>query len=160
MITDIAACASRCTEQDWENVSMRAVATGTLRILHLGLLLAADLSGARLPAQIEKSARKAPIVRRLARQVTLSLALGRKRPRFLPDSPSFFSPLLFRQRESFGDRWIYLWHTTTTPEIHHLRRLPLPKLVHPLYRIIVPVHDFLLYPAWQMGRALLARQRN
>jgi hypothetical protein len=157
MITDIAGCVARFGDQDWHEVRARATATGTLRILHLGVLLAAELSGALVPAQLAQQARDSTTVRRLARDVAQTLAVGRKRTRFFPDSPSVFSPLLFRQREGFRDRWTYLWRTTTTADLYHLRRLPLPRLAHPLYRILVPLHDFVMYPAWRMGQALLAR---
>jgi hypothetical protein len=68
--------------------------------------------------------------------------------------------MLYRQRERYRDRWHYLWHSTTTPEPLHLRRIPLPKAGFPLYRILVPIHDFVMYPAWQLGKAMMTRRRG
>ena len=160
MITDIAACAARLTQSDWTKVERRAAATGTLRILLLGLLLASELSGAALPTDLEYRAQTDSVIRRLAREVTLTVMNGRKQSRFLPDTPAIFSKLLFLQREKYRDRWTYLWHTTTTPDLFHLRRIPLPKVAHPLYRLLVPLHDFVMYPAWRAGQTVLRRTRG
>jgi hypothetical protein len=160
MATDVAACARTFPNLDWASVAAVAAATGTVRILHLGLLLAADLAGAQLPTNVDQEVRKTPAVRKLARDVVKSLAGPRAPPRFLPDSPAIFALRLFRQRERFRDRWLYFWRTTTTPERLHLTRLPLPKLGSPLYRILVPLHDFVMYPAWKLGKTMLTRSRR
>ncbi|MEP7313401.1 MAG: nucleotidyltransferase family protein [Pseudomonadota bacterium] len=154
MVTDVAACLRRFPELDWAQVQSTATATGTARILHLALLLAADLSGARLPESGDATMRNSATTRRLARQIVKSLAIAPAPPRFLPDSPSIFSPLLFRQRERYRDRWLYLWRTTTTPEPTHLRRFSLPGVAYPLYSLLVPLHDFVLFPAYQLAKLL------
>jgi hypothetical protein len=92
----------------------------------------------------------------LARRAVLGLLHGQGRSRWLPDTPAIFSRLLFQQRESLRDRCVYVWHTTTTPDLFHLRRMPLPKPAYPLYRLLVPLHDFVLYPLVQ----LLKRARS
>jgi hypothetical protein len=157
MVTDVAACVGRFPHLDWACVEALAAATGTVRILHLGLLLAAELAGLRLPAEIDRRVREKTAVRRLARDFTRTLAVVKAPSRFLPNSPALFSRMLFRQRESFRDRLHYLWHTTTTPDLLHLRRMPIPKVAFPLYRIFVPLHDYVLYPVWQLGKSVLAR---
>jgi len=157
MVTDVAACLRTYRDLDWASVAAMARATGTVRILHLGLLLAADLAGAQLPEKLAREVRKAGSLPQLARQVVKSLAAASARPRFLPDSPAIFSPMLFRQRERLRDRWHYLWHSTTTPEPHHMRRLPLPNVAFPLYRIFVPLHDFVMHPAWSLCKMVMTR---
>jgi hypothetical protein len=160
MITDVAACLRTFADLDWARVEAMAHETGTLRILQLGLLLAADLAGARLPEKLHRAVHASSPVRRLARDVVKSLAVKPKPPRFLPNSPAIFSPLLFRQRERYRDRLHYLWCSTTTPEPFHMRRLPLPKVGFPLYRILVPLHDFVIFPAWRFGKSLVARAHS
>lgn len=160
MITDVAACLRSFPTLDWASIEAMARETGTVRILRLGLLLAAELAGAQLPETMARAVRQESSVRGLARDVVRSLAVKPQPPRFLPDSPAIFSAMLFRQRERYRDRWHYLWHSTTTPEPLHLRRIPLPKVGFPLYRILVPLHDFVMYPAWQFLKAALTRRRG
>lgn len=157
MVTDVAACIRNSPNIDWERVRALAEQTGTVRILDLGLLLAAELVGARLPESLIQRIREAKWPRRLAVEVVEALATAPRPSKFLPQSPSIFSLQLFRQRERYRDRWHYLWCTTTTPEQVHLQRFPLPKIGFPLYRVLVPFHDFVMYPAWQLGKALTRR---
>jgi hypothetical protein len=160
MVIDVAQCLRACPNLDWASIHAMAVTTGTVRILYLALLLAADLAGAPLPKELEQRVRDNSTVRTLAGHVVTSLAVGRSPRRFLPDNPGIFSPLLFRQRERIKDRWRYLWLTATSPQPLHMRRLPLPRFGFPLYRIFVPFHDFLMYPAVQLGKNLLVRRRR
>jgi len=155
MIVDIAAGTKLLTEEDWQRLQARASATGTVRILHVGLLLAQRLSGALLPAPIARQLTADSAAAHLARKVTANLMRGQQKPRWLPDTPSIFSRLLFAQRVRLCDRLTYLWYTTTTPDLLHLRRIPLPGFAQPLYRMLVPLHDLVLYPAWQVGRTLM-----
>jgi hypothetical protein len=159
MVTDVTACLRACPNIDWASVVAMAAVTGTERILSLGLLMAVDLGGAHVPDQLDRAARKSEPVQKLARDVVKSLAVAPTPPRFLPDNPAIFSPFLFRQRERYRDQWRYFWRTTTTPAAIHLRRFPLPAVAFPLYWILVPLHDFVMYPAWKFGEALLARGR-
>ena len=151
MITDVAACINRLREDDWPRVFRRAADTRTVRILHLGLTLASRLSGAILPPKVEQDLR----AERLARRVTRQLADGIRPSRWFPDTPSIFSSLLFQQRESLRDQLTYLWHTTTTADLFHLQRMPLPRAAHPLYRVLVPVHDLVVYPASRLLKSIL-----
>ena len=146
MVCDVAECVRANPDIDWSRVDEMSRATGTVRILHLGLLLATELSGVELPDEVAATVRASPQVASLARRVLSSWRTPAAKPRFLPDSPSIFSPLLFRQRERFEDRWRYLWRTTTTPSVLHMERLPLPKWLFPLYRVAVPFHDYVLVP--------------
>lgn len=155
MITDVAACINRLCHDDWHRVFRRAADTRSVRMVHLGLTLARRLSGAVLPAEVENRLSADTVAERLAKRVTRELVEGISKSRWLPDTPSIFSGLLFQQRESLRDRLTYLWRTTTTADLFHLRRMPLPRMAHPLYRVLVPVHDLVIYPAWQMLKALL-----
>jgi len=156
MITDIAACINRLSDEDWPRVFRRAAATRTVRILHLGLTLASQLSGATVPAE----ARQKLDTEHLAKRVIRQLTNGAPASRWLPDTPSIFSSLMFQQRESLRDRLTYLWYTTTTADLFHLQRMPLPRVAHPLYRVLVPVHDLLVYPANRLLKSVLAATRS
>jgi len=151
MVTDLAACINRLRDEDWPRVLRRAAQTRTVRILHLGLTLASQLSGAELPAEIHKQLS----AERLAKRVTRQLTNGIPPSRWFPDTPSIFSSLMFQQRESLRDRLAYLWHTTTTADLFHLQRMPLPQAAHPLYRVLVPVHDLVVYPASRLLKSIL-----
>ncbi len=161
MVCDVAECLRSHPRLDWHPVIEMARATGTVRILHIGLLLACELLGTTLPPDLDRQVRATTTVVRLARDVVGSLAAGPVARRLLADSPSIFSPMLFRQRERARDRWRYLWRTTTTASVLHMRRVPLPKWLHPAYRIVVPLHDYVVIPAWRlMARGNEARLRR
>lgn len=146
MVCDVAECLRSSPNLDWPGVIDMATRSGTVRILHLGLLLAHELSGADLPSHLLGEVRASSVTRHLARDVLKYLKTGPRLRRFLPDSPSVVSPMLFRQRERRQDRWRYVWRTTTTPSVLHMERVPLPKWLHPLYWVVVPVHDYLAIP--------------
>lgn len=151
MITDVAACINRLREEDWPRVFRRAAETRTVRILHLGLTLAQQLSGAALPAEAQKELD----AERLAERVIRQLTNGIRPSRWFPDTPSIFSSLMFQQRESLRDRLTYLWQTSTTADLFHLQRMPLPQAAHVLYRVLVPVHDLVVYPATRLLKSIL-----
>jgi len=154
MVCDVAECLRSSPDLDWSIVQAMARATGTVRILHLGLRLAAELAGAALPESLNRDILNSSAIDRLARDVVVSMTRSRDARHFLPDSPSVFSPLLFRQRERLKDRWRYLWRTITTPSVVHMERVPLPKVLFPFYRIIVPLHDYVAFPAIRFIRSL------
>lgn len=160
MISDVAACLRKYPNLEWTRIAAMAAETGSVRILHLGLLLATELGGAPLPESVAGVVRQAASIGKLARAVVAALAVKPTAPRFLPDSASIFSPLLFSQRERYRDRWRYLWNTITTPAPIHTRRLPLPEVGYPLYRIFVPLHDFVIYPTWQLLKSVIHRERG
>jgi hypothetical protein len=155
MITDVAACINRLSDDDWPRVFRRAAETRTVRILHLGLTLARQLSGAILPPGVARRL----CAERLAERVTRQLLNGISPSRWFPDTPSIFSSLLFQQRESLRDRLTYLWYTSTTADLFHLQRMPLPRAAHLLYRVLVPVHDLMVYPACRLLKASLLATR-
>ena len=150
MVTDVAECVRTFPKLDWASVERTAKESGTLRILRLGLTLAESLVGATLPDSVARNLRDAA-VDRLAADVVRAMIEPPPERRFLPDTPSIFSPLLFRQRERASDRWSYFWHTTTTPSPLHMQRMPLPRWLSPLYRLLVPLHDYVAIP---LGRLI------
>jgi hypothetical protein len=149
MVCDVAECLRTYPELDWPAVIARAKETGTVRILCLALRLAHSLAGASLPAGLEAWV-QAPAISRLEGTFLRELQSAGDVRRFLPAGPGIFSPLLFRQRERARDRWLYLLRTTTTPTPLHLERMPLPRAIDWLYRVLVPLHDYVAVPLWHV----------
>ena len=77
MITDIAACAARLTEGDWTKVQRAGGGDRHFAYPPSGLLLASELSGVALPTDLEYRAQTDSVIRRLAREVTLTVMNGR-----------------------------------------------------------------------------------
>jgi hypothetical protein len=72
-IADVAALISSRHAPDWDRVVAVAREVGAERILRLGLRLASDLLGAKLPAQLETSVQSDRAVSKLAAQITRNL---------------------------------------------------------------------------------------
>ena len=75
-IADIAQLLEVYTEMNWANLLERARRTGTQRMLLLGLCVAHDLLGARLPAEVEEKLQADPEIIRLAEQIYARLFYG------------------------------------------------------------------------------------
>lgn len=71
-VCDVAQTVSR-RELDWGTLIERAAALGLQRMLWLGLLLASDLLGAQLPAEVGRKIRSEPRIRELAGRVRRGL---------------------------------------------------------------------------------------
>ena len=98
------------------------------------------------------AARGDPMVVEMATQVTKTISdpqLSRANADLLPWK---FQWLLWGMRDGWRDRLVYLFRTLTTPTSLHTRRMPLPRFLTALYVVLVPVHDYLLVPAFRMFR--------
>jgi hypothetical protein len=106
---------------DWGRVLEQAEASGSMRILVLGLLLANDLRGAALPEGIAQRLQTDAAVTRLGTQVCAQLF------READGSATAFETLLFRLRgrERLRDKLRYCIHRPTTLTVGDwaLRRL-------------------------------------
>jgi hypothetical protein len=120
---------------------------GCERILLVAAHLARTLLEAPIPkailARIEEDR---PVVEKISRRVIRQLLLINPTTPVRGDTPSRFSSLLFLMRERPRDRLSYIVRTTTTPTGIHLKRFPLPRWAYPAYRLIVPLHDYMLVP--------------
>ena len=154
MICDIANAMHKFDQLDWQHIFEYSTKLGTRRLLLLAVLLAAELLGVASSDMLLKKARSDRTVIALAKKITISLFQENHQSFLLGDSPNIFSPLLYMMRERPRDKILYLFRTTTTPLAKHIRRFPLPNKLFPLYRIIVPVHDYVLQPAYSLGQTL------
>jgi putative nucleotidyltransferase-like protein len=77
-IADVAALISR-QAPDWDRAMATACDVGAERILRLGLRLASDVLGAKLPVQVDANVRSDRVVSKLAAQIESRLALSEPR---------------------------------------------------------------------------------
>jgi Uncharacterised nucleotidyltransferase len=156
MVTDVAQLYRSMDPDLAVSALAHARRLGCERILLVGAHLAQTLLEAPIPAAIDarihadyravKSV-SARVIRSLFSPPNLNVPL-------LGDSAHLFSPLLYGMRERARDRLAYLVQTTTTPLPEHLLRFGLPKWASPAYRVIVPVHDYVLAPIFRGLKAM------
>jgi hypothetical protein len=154
-ICDIAELLRSQPALDWPTLMERARAAGGERMLLLGLRLAQDLLGARLPPRIADRAQRDRIVSLLACQVRARLFAPAEQPLGLFESAFFH----LRARERWRERIQYCLGvaTITTAEDWALVALPAPLAF--LYSLIRPFRlagtygaGLLKYiPAWRRG---------
>lgn len=162
MVTDIAQFYRSMDAALAQPVLDHARSLGCERILLVGAHLAEVLLEAPIPTAIHaRIDEDRTAVERVSRHVIAHLFNPKApSPPLLGVSAHVFSPLLFRMRERRRDRLTYLLRTTTTPMPVHLSRFPLPKWAYPAYRLIVPVHDYVVAPVVHGVRALLRPLRS
>lgn len=141
-IWDVAELLRVHQRMDWGRVLEQAEASGSLRILLLGLLLANDLLGATLPEGIAQRLQTDPSVTRLGAQVRAQLF------READGSPKVFATLLFRLRgrERLCDKLRDCVHRPTTLTAGHWALLRLPDALFPLYYLPRPIRLFVGRP--------------
>jgi hypothetical protein len=126
----------------WGRVLEQAEASGSMRILLLGLLLANNLLGAALPEGIAQRLQTDPSVTRLGAQVRAQLF------READGSPKAFETLLFRLRgrERLRDKFRYCVHRPTTLTAGDWALLHLPDALFPLYYLLRPIRLYVGRP--------------
>ncbi len=154
MVTDIAQCIGAFPDLQWSRLLAEARSAGSERIVLLGLTLAVELAGARIPMAVWQRAQGSRAVRRLARQVVRSFHGPLRSRSLLPAGQHVFRPELFAMRERLRDRLTYLWRTTTTPTLVHRRLFRLPEPLRWLYAPLVPAYDYLAFPVLSLARQL------
>lgn len=120
----------------------QAKASGSRRILWLGLLLASDLLGAALPAGIAQRLQTDAVVTRLGAQVYAQLF------READSSPKVFETLRFclRGRERLRDKLRYRVHRPTTLTAGDWALLRLADALFPLYYLLRPLRLYVGRP--------------
>jgi len=156
MICDIAAALGALPHVDAHACLARARRTGTARILLLGCHLAHELLAAEIPEPLREPIRADRALPALARRI-VAATLEVPPPAGADAAPWHFSSLIMAMRERPLDKARYFVRTTTTPTGLHLQRMPLPRALHGLYRVLVPLHDFLIQPTWRYAAAVLSR---
>lgn len=147
-ILDVAMLARGLDDAQWREVTDAAERQGTLRMLRLGLLLAADLCGLVPPPDVAAAVRRDRAALKLARTVERGLFDAR---------PSRFDGLVFhaRMRERARDQLGYLASVAFTPSGADWEALRLPRALFPLYALTRPIRLAAKY-----GRRLVSRPRS
>lgn len=146
-ILDVALLARVLDGAQWSELRDTATSQGTLRMVHLGLLLAADLCGATVPDSLLAQAHRDRAAVKLARAVESALFDPR---------PGRFDGLVFhaRMRERARDQLGYLASVAFTPSGADWEALRLPRALFPLYALTRPVRLAAKY-----GRRLMSPRR-
>lgn len=120
---------------DWQRSLKIAAEANVERVLLLGLLLARDLFGARLPAFVERKIAAAPSIKKLAGQIRARLFSDDAEP------PGVFERIRFhlQTRERVRDRVRYCLLLATTPTPGDWASLQLPASRSFLYAFARPV---------------------
>lgn len=154
-ICDIAQLLRAYPGLGWERVFAHAARCHSTQSLLLGLLIAHNLLGARLPQDIVQQARTAPRVQALAAQIPRQL--------FSPSNAAitFVERTLLHLKiaERFKDRTSYLafcFYRVVTPNTLDLTMLSLPRALFFLYFFLRPIRVLKTY--WlSLGRRFLRR---
>lgn len=133
-ICDIAGLIAVDKGLNWEALVRQARATGSERMLFLGLRLAADLLEARLPVEVETALNADATAGVLAKQVVRDLFT----PALTPSGMSGYFFFQLRARRRLRDKFSYL-RFTITPNEEDLVRLKLPAALSFLYYIVRPL---------------------
>jgi hypothetical protein len=134
-ICDLAELVDARPGLDWEVTLDRARKAGAERILLLGLALARNPAGARLPAAVERQLSEADGVEWLAERVRERLYRGEA------DEPGLFQRIGFRTRMR-GEGWrglAYSLRLAFSPTEEDLRLVRVPGALAPLYTVLRPL---------------------
>jgi hypothetical protein len=133
-ICDIAELIASDRNLNWKALINQARTTGSERMLFLGLRLAVDLLGTRLPAEVQAALNVDVAAGVLAQQVVRDLFT----PALTPSGMSDYFLFQLRARRRLRDKFKYL-RFTITPNEEDLVRLKLPAALSFLYYIVRPV---------------------
>lgn len=140
-ICDIAELVRAVPHIDWSVVHQRARALKVERMVHVGLLLAADFTGAAVPVAQLRGAQEDGEAVRLAAWVRSRL--GRKP--LVPFGEMEEYQFVFKVRDVARDRLRYLCHLLVTPAEEDWEFLPLPGLLSRAYYLLRPIRLTLVY---------------
>ena len=134
-LSDLAALLHAVPELDWDAIRDRAHKFRVKRALGLGLYLASELMGAKLPAEVLRSIQGDPEIRKLADAVEKGL--------FAPDAKSdgvlASCSFLMRTRENVKDALRCGLERIFQPTMAEWQSLPLPQVLFPAYYFLRPM---------------------
>lgn len=133
-ICDIAGLIESQQELNWGQLIARAQATGSERMLFMGLRLAMDLIEARLPAEVEAAINADPVVTSLAGDVVCHLFT----PELTSSGMSRYFLFQMKARRRLRDKFNYL-RFTFTPTEEDLVKIKLPAPLTFIYYLMRPL---------------------
>ena len=149
-ISDVAELIYRKPELDLDETLRRARASGSARMLLLGLGLARALFGVENPPLV----REALGADRAATSLVAEVVGGLFRENVAARPPSRVTRFRLRMRERWRDRAAYVFRTVTTPTVEYRRMVPLPPWLEGLYVPIWLLHDYAVLPGWRAAKRL------
>ncbi|MEO8464787.1 MAG: nucleotidyltransferase family protein [Gammaproteobacteria bacterium] len=158
MVSDVAETVRTWPDLNWSACFERAASSGSARMLRVGLHLARTLLDVALPDHVIQRIDADRQVPGIAARVVKVLWPPRIDNVWTRQGPAVFSPILFSLREGIRDKLRYLIRTTTTPNTVHEQRFPLSRSMAWAYYLIVPLHDYIVSPAWYLLRKRLRKQ--
>lgn len=133
-ICDIAGLIESQPDLNWKQLVTQARATGSERMLFLGLYLAVDLLDARPPAEVEEVLKDDPVVAELATDIVRYLFT----PDLTPSGMTGYFLFQLKARRRLRDKFNYL-RFALTPTEEDLVRLRLPAPLTFIYYLVRPV---------------------
>jgi Uncharacterised nucleotidyltransferase len=125
-------------QMDWGRLMERATALGCRRALLLGLSLADELLGTRMPEEVAQWLRADPVAKTLAAQVSEWLFREATGSHGLLEE-CLFQPFHVMVLERLQDKVRYCARQITVPSIQDYAFLPLPAHLFPAYHLLRPV---------------------
>ncbi|MEP6920866.1 MAG: nucleotidyltransferase family protein [bacterium] len=138
-ISDIAGLIEQNQNLDWQQLVTRARGTGSERMLSLGLYLAVDLLGAKLPPKIEQVLNSDEMVPALAASVKRFLFT----PELTPSGMAGYFRFQLKARRRLRDKIKYL-HFAISPTEQDLVQIKLPAPLNFVYYLVRPVRMVLV----------------
>jgi hypothetical protein len=135
MVCDVAELVQTNQAWDWPGLVERARAQGLLRMLLLGLSLAAELVEAPVPWEVGALAARDPIVTALRASVLRGLFLPKTVEPSLPETTRF----QLRALDSRKARLNYCWIRAAAPTVQDWQWVRLPDSLYLLYYLLRPV---------------------
>ncbi len=133
-VCDIAGLIESRPDLQWATLIARARASGSERMLLLGLLLAAELIGAKLPAIVEQALKTDPLVAALAAGIVRDLFT----PELTPSGLGGYFRFQLKARRRLRDKVNYL-RFIITPTEEDLAQVRLPASFNFIYYLIRPL---------------------
>jgi hypothetical protein len=134
-ICDLAAVLHSVPGLDWPAIFERAARLRVKRALGLGLFLASDLLGSRLPAEAQRLIQKDAEIGKLAASVRASLFAGQSADDGVLASCSF----LMRTRENTRDALRCGLERVFQPTMAEWQSVALPRILFPAYYFLRPM---------------------
>jgi Uncharacterised nucleotidyltransferase len=134
-ISDVARLIATNKDMNWPQVSEHAAELGAKRMLHLGLVLASQLLGAKLPEHISKDINSDPTVSALAVEMTRRLFEDRSTSPGIVET----AKLHIRMRERPSDRFRYVLRLLLNTTVGDWTAMKIPRSLFFLYYLVRPL---------------------
>jgi Uncharacterised nucleotidyltransferase len=152
-VSDVAEVIRANPDLDWKALFKRARKLGGERMLLLGLYLAHELVGAKVPEDVLSRA-DTPAVRELAAQSRQLMFRNRPEGPVGSSWPGYFerSRYYVKAMERTSDKGRYIFRFLTTPMEEDWDNLKLPDPLFPLYYVLRPFRVGRWFPRWVWQR--------